>query len=422
MGSEIPLAKPIQEHNEPSVHSALRAGQTYLALGQVHKAAQILSSIDLTHSEFSQDSEQFTLLSTLGELCLKQGKLHLAAATYHPLLDLVAQSPFDATLCHFYYHLCALYYEWNYLDKAKQYLLWCLEKIQQHKLDQRLLLIGYLGLAWGLWADGYSEAADEAMQQAVNIAQWGGDPNSLRETKAHQARLWLKCGNLHAANEWVRKCKLTLDEPITYHRQFEYLTLVRILISQRRSQGALLCLDQLLTVAISTERGNDILEILVLKALAYHAQGDLKLALVELAQALCRAEREGYIRTFVDEGAPMAALLEHMVDWGVTVAYGKQLLRLFVTDEVDVKTAPKREDVTFQANDPLVEPLTKRELEVLRLVTAGNSNEDMAQLLNIAPTTVKKHLGNILGKLNAKNRTQAVAKARWLGLLEKPSK
>ena len=417
MGSEILPSKGQKATNEQPDNAILALSKAYLALGQVHEATQLLAAMDPAHLEFGQQSENFTLLSTLGDLYLQQGKLHLAAATYHPLLDLVGEAPFDVTVCHFYERLCALYYEWNYLDKAKQHLRWCLEKIQQHKLGQTLLYISYLAVAWVLWADGESQVATETVQQAVNIAQLTHDSALLKQAQAHQARLWLQSGNLRAAYEWQRKCGLTLAEPLPYHRQFEYLTLVRILISERRGHEALLFLDPLLTMAADTERGNDILEILVLKALAYHAQGDLKRALVELAEALCRAEREGYIRTFVDEGAPMAVLLQHMLGWGVTVAYVKQLLRLFATGIENGKLGPESDNTTIQTNGPLAEPLTKRELEVLRLVTAGNSNEDVAQLLSIAPTTVKKHLGNILGKLDAKNRTQAVAKARVLGLL-----
>ena len=422
MDLEISHNKVQKESNKQPDNAMLATSQTYLALGEAHKAAQLLTTMDLAHLELGQHHEKFTLLNTLGDLYLQQGKLHLAAATYHPLLDLVDEAPFDATLCHFYDRLCALYYEWNYLDKAQQYLRGCLEKIQQYKLNQTLLCIGYLALVWVLWADGQCETAGETIQEVVNIAQSMQDPNLLKQVQAHQARLWLLSGNLRAANEWKRRCGLTLTEPLAYHRQYENLTLVRILICECRGHEALLLLDPLLTMATARERGDDIIKILVLKALAYHAQGDLKSALVELAEALCRAEREGYIRTFVDEGAPMAALLHYMLDWGVTVAYVKQLLRLFATDAAKIKTAPKRDEPTLSANgslllEPLVEPLTKRELEVLRLVTAGNSNEDVAQLLTIAPTTVKKHLGNILGKLNARNRTQAVAKARALGLL-----
>jgi LuxR family transcriptional regulator, maltose regulon positive regulatory protein len=417
MGSEILQSTVSKKTNDQPDNTVLAISKAYLTLGQVDKATQLLAAMDPAHLKFGQQGEKFTLLSTLGDLYLQQGKLHLAAATYYPLLDLVDEAPFDVTVCHFYERLCALYYEWNHLAKAQQYLRGCLEKIQRYKLGQTLLLIAYLGLTWVFWADGLSEAANEAMQQAMIIAQSSDDADFTRETKAHQARLWLKSGNLQAANQWAQACGLTVAEPLPYRRQFEYLTLIRILISQRRGREALLFLDLLLAMATATERGHDILEILVLKALAYHAQGDLRQALVELAEALCRAEREGYIRTFVDEGAPMAALLHHMVDWGVTVAYVKQLLDIFATDGEHGKPRPDSANASLPTNSSLVEPLTKRELEVLRLVTAGNSNEDVARLLNIAPTTVKKHLGNILGKLSAKNRTQAVAKAQALGLL-----
>jgi len=417
MGSEIlKIDEQVQNASQPT-SSVLMRSQPYLAPEQVQKAVQLLAAMDLAHLASAQQRETFTLLSTLGDLYLKQGKLHLAAATYHPLLDLVADVPFDAAICHFYYHLCLLYYAWNFLDKAAQHLRWCIQQIQQHALDRTLLVVGYLELAWVLWADGQRKAAEKTIQQAVNLACLTQDPVLLKQTQAQQACLWLKCGKLRAVMRWRRSSEFTMAALITNEQQFEYLTLARTLLTERRGQEALTLLEQLFTLATAAERGYDMLEITVLKALAYDAQGDLQLALVELAQALCRAEREGYIRIFIDEGAPMVALLQHMLNWGVTIAYVKQLLLQLIPIAENEKTPLLSKLNLAQARLTLIEPLTKRELEVLRLVAAGSSNDDIAQTLSITATTVKKHLGNILGKLNAKNRTQAVARARTLNLL-----
>lgn len=417
MNPDILQARLSQAPVEQVDRNLLVAGRAYLELGQANKAAQVLSEFELAHFKFSHNREKFTLINTFGELCLHQGKLHLAAATYQPLLDLVAEHPLDPILFEFHYGLCRLYYEWNYLEKAKQYLLWCLEKIHHSRLAQTLLLVGYRSLTWVLWAEGQDQAADEAMQQAITIAQLMDDPGLIKQAKAHQARLWLRRGKLDAAAYWAEEYKLSGVDPIKYKYQFEYLTLVRVFINQRQSDKAIPLLNQLLQAATITERGSDIVEILALKALAYQALDNLEQALTELAQALCRVEREGYIRTFLDEGAPMADLLQHVTTWGVTLAYVKELLNAFAHSTSHGTVAPPGVASTYNHINPLVEPLTRREIEVLRLVTAGNSNEDVAHFLSIAPTTVKKHLGNILGKLGAKNRTQAVAKAQALDLI-----
>ncbi|MFN8490972.1 MAG: LuxR C-terminal-related transcriptional regulator [Caldilineaceae bacterium] len=417
MGSEILQIHEQAQTARQTTRTVLAGGQSQLVPAQAHKAVELLASMNLGHLEYTQQQETFTLLSALGDLYLKQGKLHLAAATYHPLLDLVADTPFNAAICYFYYHLCLLYYAWNYLDKAEQHLRWCIAQIQQHKLDRILLLVGYLELAWVLWADGQREKAKKTVQQAVDIARLTNNPVLLKQAQAQQACLWLKCGNLRAATRWAQSSQLTMTELMTNEQQFAYLTFARTLLSERRGHEALALLEQLFTLATAAERGYDMLEISVLKALAYDVQGNLQLALVELAQVLCRAEREGYIRLFVDEGAPMAALLQHMLNWGVTIAYVKQLL-LHLTPVAENEETPLTSKLKLaQPKLALIDPLTKRELEVLRLVASGNSNDDIAQMLSITPTTVKKHLGNILGKLAAKNRTQAVAKARALALL-----
>jgi len=391
--------------------------RNYLTLGQVHKAAEVLLENHVAHFEFNLDHEKFALISTMGEVYLNQGKLHLAAATYQPLLDLVAEHPVDPDLFHFYNGLCHLYYEWNYLEKARQYLQWCLEKIKQAEFPSTVLLVNYLSLTWVLWADGWDQAANEAVQQAVTIAQRTADPGAIQQAKAHQARLWLRRGKLKAAAAWAKECGLRVSDAVMHNHQFEYLTLARVLIRQHHAGKALALLDQLRQAAMESGRGSNLIEILALKALAYQDQGDLVQALAELAQALCRAEREGYIRTFLDEGAPMADLLNRIVAWGVTLAYVKELLVIFAHSAQKEQVMRQRDVIVPDDSIAFLEPLTKRELEVLRLVTSGNSNEDVARTLNIAPTTAKKHLGNILSKLAAKNRTQAVAKARALALV-----
>jgi LuxR family maltose regulon positive regulatory protein len=164
------------------------------------------------------------------------------------------------------------------------------------------------------------------------------------------------------------------------------------------------------------------LKVYALQALAYEALGDSARAMEKLEQALSLAEPEGYIRIFVDEGAPMAALLHQAAARGLTPNYITKLLAAFPAGEqvsggAEVQIASDTPLLPRPSAPLLVEPLTSRELEVLQLMAAGQSNREIARTLVVSVGTVKKHLSNIFGKLNATSRTQAVARARELQLL-----
>ena len=158
-----------------------------------------------------------------------------------------------------------------------------------------------------------------------------------------------------------------------------------------------------------------VIEILVLQALAHEAQGDIPAALVPLERALTLAEPEGFIRIFVDEGRPMAQLLSEAAARGIMPDYTAKLLAVFEAEE------HKSEDESRLPHalpaQSLTEPLSQRELEVLRLVAQGLSNREISERLFLAVITVKGHNRNIFRKLQVRRRTEAVARARELGLL-----
>jgi LuxR family maltose regulon positive regulatory protein len=166
-------------------------------------------------------------------------------------------------------------------------------------------------------------------------------------------------------------------------------------------------LAELLEAAEGAERTGSMIKLLPLQALAFQARGDLDQALPTLERALSLAEPEGYVRTFVDEGQPMGRLLRRALTQGILPGYTSRLLGALGES---VQPAPP-------AVQALVEPLTERELEVLRLIAGGLSNREIAQELVVAVSTVKTHINHIYGKLDAKSRIQAVAKAQALDLL-----
>ncbi|MEM7536778.1 MAG: LuxR C-terminal-related transcriptional regulator [Chloroflexota bacterium] len=240
----------------------------------------------------------------------------------------------------------------------------------------------------------------------------------VRPVAALRAKVWIAQGRLAEAWAWVREQDLSVEDDLSYLREFEHMTLVRLFIAQHREtpthsdlHQAMGLLDRLLQAAEMQGRMGSVIELLVLQALAHDALADRSSALTSLARALTIAEPEGYLRLFVDEGQPMQMLLSKCLTQGTMPTYVTHLLAVM----------PAQINEEAPAHDPnqqLIEPLSKRELEVLRLLALGHTNQALADELVIALSTVKKHVNNIFGKLGVASRTQAVNRARELGLLQ----
>ena len=185
-------------------------------------------------------------------------------------------------------------------------------------------------------------------------------------------------------------------------------------------RDALRLLDRLLEAAEAGARMDRVIEVLILRALALHAQNDLNAALAALERALTLAAPEGYVRVFLDEGQPMAALLHEAHSHGIAPGYVATLLAAFPTDEERTpanSTSRHTGGSQHSALSTQSSALTERELEVLRLLAAGHSNQEIAGELVVAVGTVKRHVNNIMSKLQAQSRLQAVTRARELNLV-----
>jgi LuxR family maltose regulon positive regulatory protein len=234
----------------------------------------------------------------------------------------------------------------------------------------------------------------------------------LNPVPAQLARLQLARGDLAAAAGWTRHRSLDPDDDPGYPREPDYLVLARVLIAQDRPDQAIALLERLQARALAQRRAGSLLEIQALQALAQAAGGEQAAGLSTLAAALALGWRQGRVRVFADEGEPMRTLLAQLIAARrvepdiareVPLDYLGRLVRAFEPD------AP--------AALGLVEPLSRRELEVLRLLAAGKPNQQIADELVVALNTVKRHVTHILEKLGASNRTEATVRARRLGLL-----
>lgn len=262
--------------------------------------------------------------------------------------------------------------------------------------------------------DGALELLDEAERLYVR----GAVPD-VRPVAAWKVRVRLAQGRLAEALDWTRARGLSVEDDPDFAREYQHITLARVLIARCQSERDVhsarevdRLLQRLREAAEAGGRTGAVIEILLLQAIVHQALDDIPGGLLHLARALTLAEPEGYVRTFVEEGTPMRDLLRHAVLKGIGGAYSRRLLAAFEPPGVPVSSAAKGKAAG------LAESLTTRELEILRLVAAGMRNQEIADHLVISLPTVKRHIANTYGKLGVGHRTEAVARANELNLVE----
>jgi LuxR family transcriptional regulator, maltose regulon positive regulatory protein len=384
------------------------------ALGVAHslqgeRAAALQADTEaLAISEVS--GEIFSIIlanSALGEIQELNNQLHAAAASYRRILQLSGDHPLP-NVAEAHLGLARINYEWNDPEAAERHGQQSLQLARQYdRVIDRFVICEVL-LARLKLAQGDVTSAAEMIAQTDQAVCRQNFVHRLPEVAAVQVLVLLRQGKLAEAERVAQTHTLPLSQ-------------VRVLLAQGNPSAALAILDPLRQQMEIKGWHDERLKIMILQTLAFQAQGETENALTVLHEALTLAEPEGFIRSFVDEGEPMRLLI---ADWRLQIArlvpghertlnvYAGKLLAAFPQPD-----ASSQSQISNLKSQMLLDPLSERELEVLRLIAQGLSNQAIGERLFLALDTIKGHNRKIFDKLNVKSRTEAVARARELGLL-----
>jgi LuxR family maltose regulon positive regulatory protein len=329
-----------------------------------------------------------------------ENQLSLAAETYRRILHLVGESPQPAA-CEAHLGLARICYEWNDLDAAEQHGQQSVQLARQLENIDRMVA-GEVVLARLKLAREDVAGAAARLSEADWFARQQNFVRSMREVVAAQVLLLLRQGSLSAVADLAHLHDLPLSQ-------------ARVHLAQGDPSAALAVLEPLRRQVEAKDWKDERLKVLALQAVALQASGERDKAAQALRDALVLAEPAGFIRLFVDEGLPMAHLLSRASASGIMPDYIGKVLAAF--DAEKQKRADTSSRPAASPSQPLLEPLSQRELEVLHLIAQGLSNQEIGARLFLALDTVKGHNRSIFGKLQVQRRTEAIARARELGLL-----
>ncbi|MGD0064856.1 MAG: LuxR C-terminal-related transcriptional regulator, partial [Streptosporangiaceae bacterium] len=348
----------------------------------------------------------------MADIQLAQGRLGAAMRTYEQALQRASEQsgPVLRGTADMYVGMSEVHRERNDLAAATQQLLRSQELGEHNGLPQNRYR-WRVAMSRIRQAQGDLGGALELLNEAERLYMGDMFPN-VRPVPALKARVWIAQDRLGEALGWAREQGLSVDDDLSYLREFEHITLARMLLARFRGERAghsaheaTRLLERLLLAADEGGRTGHVIEILVLQALAHQALGDIPAAPACLEQALTLAEPEGYVRVFTDEGPPMASLLRAAAKQGTTRNYARRLLAALSETGQD---RPARQD--------LIDPLSERELDVLRLLGTELDGPAIARELMVSLNTVRTHTKNIYAKLAVTNRRAAVRRAAELGL------
>ena len=403
-------------------HAGRATGLALVALahwgrGELDAAHRSFSDALVAMRAVGHDLDAIRGIFVLGDIRVAQGRLREAVSTYESGLQLAREVEHSAAAETDELHLglSEVHREWNDLAAARMHLD-ILARSANDRAHNANLWRWDTAMARLSEADGQLDAALERLNEAGKHERRDPVPR-VRPIPALKARVRLAQGMVDDAMAWVRDARIGPNDELSYLREFEHVTLARVLVArqatrvgERSADEALRLLERLRGAAQAGGRMGSVIEILVVQALALKTIGNLRGALDSLSEALALAEPERYLRVFLDEGGNMRELLRHAVTRGLAGDYARRVLAAF--------DAPRQQVVPSDTNVAgSVQPLTTREQEILRLIAAGLRNQEIAEQLDISAATVKRHIANTYGKLGVTHRTEALARANELKLL-----
>ncbi len=406
----ISHADRIVQLADPSDHLLL-GGATALT-GLAHWAVGELEPARLCYAEAVQHFIDARYIPdvlgcslALGDIQVGQGRLDGARSAFEAGLAQARDQPGLRGTADMHVGLSELFLERNDLDQAARSLHVSRELgdhagLPQHAHRWRVATARLLA------AQGDLAGALELLDEAEPLYDTDFSP-PVRPIPALRGRIHLAQGDLAAARRWATEQGVTVEDELDYVHEFEHITLARTLLAagdDRSTDAAVSLLDRLLAAAERGERTGSVVEILVLLALAHQARGDRPAVARAVETALVRAAPEGYVRVFVDEGVAMTALLRSSAQHGAAGDHARRVLAAG-------SRAPRTPSRTG-----LVDELSARELDVLRLLRSDLSGPDIARELVVSLNTVRTHTKNIYAKLGVNNRRAAIRRAAELGL------
>lgn len=378
---------------------AVNLGIAHWGSGHLSEAEQTLMEAEHAAQQSGNHYARLMALGFLGVVQAAQGRLHEAAERLRQAIRVGRGSPPTALACD---QLGAVLYEWNDLEGAADQLRRGIE-LGARSGNVEIRIGGYRLLARLRQAQGDASGALEALRRGDRLVRETDVSSQMRARNAVcHVRIALAQGDLPAATRWAERVTEDADDSPFY--PLLGLTAARLLLARNEKAAATEQLERWYDAVVGAGWQFGVVEVRALQALAAPTRDE---ALAFLADAPALAEPEGFVRTFVEKGEPMADLLRQAGAQGTAPEYARRLLEAFSRTPISVRPV----------SQPLVEPLSDRELEVLRLLVDHRTNLEIAQELFISVNTVKTHLKNVYGKLSVHGRQEAVAEARELGLL-----
>jgi LuxR family maltose regulon positive regulatory protein len=408
----VPDAEPARRDQATAL-----LGMASLARGDLEEVDRVFTGVTSRLLAAGDIADAIDTVCLLAEVRTIGGHLRRAVDTVEQLQAIVAEREVSPPP-----EMAELYRAWAELDLARGDLAAAAEHLSRSQQFGQLRQMPVWRYRWQVaqaqlrCAQGDPRAALGFLDEAERLFVRTPMPD-LRPVAAIRARIWAGEGMVGDALAWARERGLSVDDDLDFLREYEHLTLARILIADAGSgdapaaaDDAVALLDRLLKAALDGARVGSAIEILVAQAVAHEARGSRPEALAALERALALGEAEGYVQVFVDQRPPVAGLLRELVARGSTPDSAARMLAAF-PESGDGEVLPAAGALGASP------PLSAREVEVLRYIAAGLSNQEIATRMYLSKYTVKAHARTIYDKLEAHSRTAAVARAQQLGIL-----